>query len=146
MFGVKHKDSCSQVFFKLSVLKNFATFTRKHMCSSPFFNKEHLFQPNFNRCSTSILLQTSENFRFLDVFRVYRSGTLVQNKLKNTFSSCFWRHQPDWKFWENKHLFDPTKSTFQSYRNLFDLDFRAKNYKLNIKRENFLQSFFSEYD
>ena len=54
MLGVKHKGSCSQVLFKLSVLKTFCNFYEKTHVFKSLFNKEHLFQPNFNRCSTSI--------------------------------------------------------------------------------------------
>ena len=33
-----YRSSCSQIFFKLVVLKNFANFTRKHLCWSLFNN------------------------------------------------------------------------------------------------------------
>ena len=32
--GFGNRSSCSQMFFKISVLKNFAIFTGKHVCSS----------------------------------------------------------------------------------------------------------------
>ena len=36
----RYRSSRSQLFFKIHVLKNFAIFTRKHLCWSPcFFNK-----------------------------------------------------------------------------------------------------------
>ena len=38
------RSSCSQIFFKISVLKNFANFTGEHVCWSLFLIK---LQPNF---------------------------------------------------------------------------------------------------
>ena len=35
----RFRSSCPEVFFKKSVLRNFAKFTRKHLCQSFFFNK-----------------------------------------------------------------------------------------------------------
>ena len=35
----KNKSSRSQMFFKISALKNFANLTVKHLCWSLFFNK-----------------------------------------------------------------------------------------------------------
>ena len=32
------RSSCSQIFFKKGVLKNFAKFTGKRLCQNPFFN------------------------------------------------------------------------------------------------------------
>ena len=60
MFYRNYRSSCSQMFFRIGVLKNFANFTRKHLCWSLFFDKrlqhrcflvkfakfyEHLFSP-----------------------------------------------------------------------------------------------------
>ena len=33
------RSSCSEVFYKKSILRNFAKFTGKHLCLSLFFNK-----------------------------------------------------------------------------------------------------------
>ena len=35
----RFRSSCPEVFFKKSVLRNFAKFTRKHLCQRLFFNK-----------------------------------------------------------------------------------------------------------
>ena len=35
----KHRSSCSQMFYKAGVVKNFAKFTGKHLCRSLVFNK-----------------------------------------------------------------------------------------------------------
>ena len=35
----KYRGSCSQMFFKISVLKNFTNFTGKHLCWILIFNK-----------------------------------------------------------------------------------------------------------
>ena len=48
-------------------------------------------------------------------------------------------HQNSLNSLRKKFLFDPTKSTFRSYLILLYLDLRGKNYKLQIKMENFLQ-------
>ena len=34
----KHSDESVQSFYKLGILKNFAKFTRKHLCLSLFFS------------------------------------------------------------------------------------------------------------
>ena len=36
----KYRSSCSEMFCKIGVLKNFAKFTEKHLCQSLFFNKD----------------------------------------------------------------------------------------------------------
>ena len=59
-------------------------------------------QPTFNLFSTNIRLvyplKTSENRKFSDVFREYRSGTLVENGLK-TSVKCFLSYcKVTWKF------------------------------------------------
>ena len=38
-------SSCSQLFFKIDVLKNFENFTGKHLCWSFFFMKLQTFRP-----------------------------------------------------------------------------------------------------
>ena len=38
-FRFDTRSSCPEVFCKKSVLRNFAKFTGKHLCHSPFFNK-----------------------------------------------------------------------------------------------------------
>ena len=39
------RSSCSQIFLKISVLKNFAIFTGKHQCWSPFYRKLQVLKP-----------------------------------------------------------------------------------------------------
>ena len=39
------RSSCSQIFIKISVLKNFAIFTGKHLCWSPFSRKLQILKP-----------------------------------------------------------------------------------------------------
>ena len=39
------RSSCSQIFTKISVLKNFAIFTGKHLCRSPFLGKLQVLKP-----------------------------------------------------------------------------------------------------
>ena len=48
-----------------------------------------LYQPNLNQCSTFIPpedIRTSENRRFSNVFRGYKSATLVVSGLQRLFS------------------------------------------------------------
>ena len=39
------RSSCSQIFIKISVLKNFAIFTGKHLCRSLFLRKLQVLKP-----------------------------------------------------------------------------------------------------
>ena len=39
------RSSCSQIFIKISVLKNFAIFTGKHRCWSPFLRTLQVLNP-----------------------------------------------------------------------------------------------------
>ena len=39
------RSSCSQMLFKIDILKNFANFTVKHLCWSPFLIKLQVFRP-----------------------------------------------------------------------------------------------------
>ena len=42
---MKCRSSCSQIFFKIIVRKNFAIFTRKHLCWRLFLIKLQVFRP-----------------------------------------------------------------------------------------------------
>ena len=65
----------------------------KFRSMSNFYDETFLqnLKTTFNPFSTNVpllyLLKTSENFQFSDVFRGYRSGTLVENGLKTI--NCF---------------------------------------------------------
>ena len=48
------RSSCSQIFVKISVLKNFAIFTGKHLCWSPLLRKLQVL-------NTTILLKGDSN-------------------------------------------------------------------------------------
>ena len=78
-FNMKNRTSRSQMFYKMSSIKNFPKFTRKHPCRNLFFKKLYAFRLVFyyNR-------NTSTGF-FLWIWRTFR----------NTF---FYGKSPwDWK-------------------------------------------------
>ena len=41
----RYRSSCSLMFFEIGVRKNFADFTRKHLCWSLFFKKLQILRP-----------------------------------------------------------------------------------------------------
>ena len=45
IYRVKVRNSRSQVFFRIGVLKNFAIFTGRHLCWSLFLMKSQAFRP-----------------------------------------------------------------------------------------------------
>ena len=59
------RSSCSQIFIKISVLKNFAIFTGKHLCRSLFLRKLQVLKP------TSLLKGDSNTGVFLWILRKF---------------------------------------------------------------------------
>ena len=57
------RSSCSQIFIKISVLKNFAIFTGKHLCRSLFLRKLQVLKP------ASLLKRDSNTGVFLWILR-----------------------------------------------------------------------------
>ena len=57
------RSSCSQIFIKISVLKNFAIFTGKHLCWSLFLRKLQVLKP------ASLLKRDSNTGVFLWILR-----------------------------------------------------------------------------
>ena len=55
MINDHFRSSRSQMFFKISVLKNFANFTRKHLCCSLFLLKLQALRPFKNTFFTELL-------------------------------------------------------------------------------------------
>ena len=49
---LRNRNSRQEVFYKISVLKNFAKFTRKHLCRSPFLIKLQASASNFVKKET----------------------------------------------------------------------------------------------
>ena len=45
IFFIIFRSSCTQMFFKIGVIRNFAIFTGKHLCWSLFSIKLHALQP-----------------------------------------------------------------------------------------------------
>ena len=66
-----------------------------------FFNAKYWINPYSTNVPLLYLLKTLENLRFSDVFRGYRSETLVENRLnwyisllfltKKPLATCFWQ-------------------------------------------------------
>ena len=61
------RSNHTELFYKKGALKNFAVFTRKHLCQSLFVNKdlEHLW---WLQCSISIPNENVKNLWFSEVF------------------------------------------------------------------------------
>ena len=59
------RSSCSQIFIKISVLKNFAIFTGKHLCWSLFLRKLQVLKP------ASLLKGDSNTVIFLWILRKF---------------------------------------------------------------------------
>ena len=49
---LQYRNSRSQMFFKVGVLKNFVSFTGKHLCWSLFLIKLQAWRPNFLKKET----------------------------------------------------------------------------------------------
>ena len=57
----KHRRSRQEVFCKKGVLRNFANFTRKHLCQSLFFNKVAGLSKAWTRYSNAKLIKNISN-------------------------------------------------------------------------------------
>ena len=74
------RSSCSQIFIKISALKNFAIFTGKHLCRSLFLKRLQVLKP------ASLLKGDSNTGAFLWILQNFQ----VQLFLWNTSDGCFW--------------------------------------------------------
>ena len=67
-----HRKSCSQMFFKIGVPKNFTNFTEKHQCWSLFFNK-------------------AAGRRFVTLFKRASNADLFSCEICDTFKNNYFR-------------------------------------------------------
>ena len=101
--SMKFRSSLSQMSFKIEVFKNFAIFTRKHLCWSLFVTKLSAYKPATNLLkrdsNTSIFLLILLNFKnslfvehfwwllFKAMFETYKNFTM---KVKKAFTKLLW--------------------------------------------------------
>ena len=91
MFQIREAVGGSQIFFKIGPLKNFANFTGKHLCWSPFFN----IVAGLKR-SVTFLKRDSNPGVFWEICEVfkntffYRTPPVAASETKDVFNfQCF---------------------------------------------------------
>ena len=67
----------SEGFFKKGVMRNFAEFTRKHLCRNLFFDKGKIF----DKVATSLKTQVSSAGVFLRNFAKFVTTPFLQNTI-----------------------------------------------------------------
>ena len=65
---MKYRSSCSQMFSKLGILKNFANFTGKHLCWSFFLIKLRALRP------TTLLKTDSKQVFFYEICELFKNN------------------------------------------------------------------------
>ena len=90
--SIKFRSSCSQMSFKIDVLKNFVIFTGKHLCWSLFIIKLPAFKPH--RCFPMNIVEFLRTAFFIEHFWwllfkvVWNLSELHHEEQKRLLLSC----------------------------------------------------------
>ena len=94
------KSSSSQIFFKIYILKNFATFTEKHLCWNLFLIKLQTWRPATQvlkrDCNTGVFLRILKKIKnsffiehFVAAFFIHREHLLFQISNQQAYGEIF---------------------------------------------------------